>query len=98
MPELSRKLHPLGLWRSSIAASVLFIGTGVIFLSLATLIRDFFCGLVGVGMIINGLAEYLARRNRWVSLALVGAGSILAIVGAYLSVMNYQLSDFLLKP
>ena len=94
MPEPSRKLDPRGwlkwLWRSS-------IGLGVVFLVLAAVWRDFFFALFAVGCIIGGLPDYVDRRNRRLWWALQGVGLILAAAGIYLSIGNYQLSDFL-KP
>jgi hypothetical protein len=95
MPESSRELAPLGwlkwLWRSS-------IGTGVLFFVLAAVSGDYFFALAAVGMIVTGLADYVDRRNRRLRRTLVGAGFILVAAGIYLSIKNYQLSDFLFKP
>jgi hypothetical protein len=95
MPESSGKLDPVGwlkwLWRSP-------IGVGVFFLIMAAVIRDFFLALLAVGCIVTGLADHVDRRNRWLWWALVGVGTILVAAGFYLSIKNYQLSDFISKP
>ena len=91
MPEPSTKLGPIGLlkwlWKSS-------VGTGLLFLVIAAANRDFFFALAAVGVIICGLTDYVDRRNRRLWWALVGVGGILVAAGIYLSIENYQLSDF----
>jgi hypothetical protein len=102
MPQSLGELDRLGwlkwLWRSS-------IGSGVVILGVAVVIRDFFLAVAAVGMIISGLADDIYRRdrprwwadhrNRRVWWALMGIGAVLVVGGIYLSIENYQLSDVL---
>jgi hypothetical protein len=89
MLEPLRKLDAYGrlkwLWRSS-------IGTGLLFLLMAAVGRDFFFAIAAIGVIITGLADYVDHRNRRLWWALVGVGIILVAAGIYLSIKNYQLA------
>jgi membrane protease YdiL (CAAX protease family) len=98
MPEALRKFDARGrlewLWRSSIS-------TGLLFFLVAAVSRDFFLAVGATGVIITGLADYVDHRNRRLWWALVSVGIILVAGGIYLSIKNYQLSDFfhnMLKP
>jgi hypothetical protein len=92
MLEKLRNLDVIGwlkwLWTSQ-------MGTGLIFLLVAALEKDYVIGVLASSLIVGGLAEYIDRsKHRTLRRTVFWVGIILFAAGIYLAFKNYQLSSF----